>query len=108
MEDLTTLRIDLGINAQKIAQQVMIHNENIESQITKGIEKGLESIMSEDNFIDAVARATQNEVDKILRDTLVSWEFRKKISQKLQEKVECEIDKYSEGLANKLMETLSD
>ena len=33
MENMTTLKVDLGINAQQIAQQVMIHNKAIEEQI---------------------------------------------------------------------------
>ena len=39
MENMTTLRVDLGINAQKIAQQVMINNRHIEEQIACGIQK---------------------------------------------------------------------
>lgn len=107
MEDITTLRIDLGISAQKIAQQVMIHNENIESCITKGIELGLNELMSEDNFVKAVASATKREVDKILSETLTSWELRRKISEQINNKVEDKISEYSDALAVKLIESLN-
>jgi len=36
MNELVNIRLELGINAQKMIQQVQLHNGNVESQIAKG------------------------------------------------------------------------
>ena len=59
MENTTTMKIDLGIQAQQIASQVMVHNESIQTQIIKGIEQAIEEISDEDGFIEAVKESTK-------------------------------------------------
>ena len=44
MDNLTTIRLELGINAQKMIQQVQVHNETIEAEISKGVQMALEAI----------------------------------------------------------------
>ena len=54
MENQTSIRLELGINAQKFIQQVQLNNKVIEDQIQKGIELALNDIIENDNFIEII------------------------------------------------------
>lgn len=45
MEPLATIRLELGINAQKIISYFQTNNQQLEQVITKGIERALKEIL---------------------------------------------------------------
>ena len=59
MENQTSIRLELGINAQKFIQQVQLNNKVIEYQIQKGIELALNDIVENDNFIEIIRESTK-------------------------------------------------
>jgi phage terminase small subunit len=106
MENLTRITLELGINAQKIIQQVQIHNKNIESEITKGIEMALEEMMTANNFVDMIKESTKKEIENIAKNALVSWELKNKIQQLVNEKVGKKLEEYADKIADKITESL--
>lgn len=106
MENMTTLRVDLGINAQKIAQQVMIHNEAIEIQISKGIQLALDEITVEENFISLVKEGTKQSILQSINEATNSWEFKRKVSDAINSKLENKINEYANEVAEKVFKDL--
>ena len=106
MRDLTTLRIDLGINAQQIAQQVMIENKHIEKQIAEGIQLALDELSNEDNFVQMIKEGTKNEIQRIIKQSVCSWELKSKIEKAVTEKMGEKINSYAENVADKILKNL--
>lgn len=106
MENTTTLRIDLGIQAQKIASQIMINNENIESQIIKGIQQALEELQREDNFVGLIKEKTKESINESIRFATNSWEFRDKLTKAITERLDFKIKEYADSVAEKVLKDL--
>lgn len=107
MENTTTIRLELGISAQKFIQQVQLHNGTIEDQIAKGIELALNDITDGDNFIQAVRENTKVELAKIVNHTVSSWQIRNQIEKLIAEKIGKKIEEYADKIAEKVTSTLS-
>lgn len=106
MENVTTLRIDLGINAQQIASQIMIHNKSIESQIIQGIEAGLKEITDSSGFVNYVKEGTKKAINDAISSATDSWEFRMKIQKAITERLDEKIKEYADGVAQKVLKDL--
>lgn len=106
MENFSTLRIDLGINAQKIASQLLINNKSIEDQVSIGIQKAVEEMTDQDVFVDYVKEGTKKAIQSSIDSTINSWEFRSKIQKAITEKLEEKIKEYADNVANKVLKDL--
>ena len=106
MENMTTLRVDLGINAQKIAQQVMINNKSIESQIAAGIQKAIDEITDEKGFIGHVKEGTKKAIKEAIHSATNSWEFKQKVTKAINERLEEKIKEYADSVADKVLKDL--
>jgi hypothetical protein len=106
MENMTTLRVDLGIDAQQIAQQVMINNRNIEQQITIGIQKAIDEMTDEDNFIEYIKQGTKDAIKRSINSATNSWEFKSKIESAINERLEEKIKAYADSVADKVLKDL--
>lgn len=106
MENLTHIRIELGISAQKYIQQMQINNELIEKQITKGIELALNDLLIEDNFVQNVREMTKLELRNIVNKAVLSWEVKNKISKLVEEKIGKKIETFADGIAEKVTQSL--
>lgn len=106
MNDITTLRIDLGISAQEIASQIMVNNHNIEKNIANGIQKAIDELSTEETFEEAVCMATKNAILKVVDDSILGWSFREKVSKIVNEKIDNAIGEYGEKLAEKVIRSL--
>lgn len=107
MENLATVNVELGINAQKFIQQVQLNNIEIESQISKGIELALEDITSGDNFIQVIRQNTKKELIDIVNKSVMSWEIRNKISKIVEQKIGEKIDLFANEIADKVTSSLN-
>lgn len=107
MEQLATIRLGLGINAQKMVQQVQLNNKIIEDQIEKGIQLALDDITKDDNFVEIIREQTKKELHDIIRKTTMSYEVRSKISKAVEEKLGERIDMFADKIADKISETLN-
>ena len=106
MEELTKIRLELGINAQKMIQQVQLNNKIIEDQIEKGIQLALDDISKDDNFIEVIREQTKKELHDIIRKTTMSYEVRSLISKAVETKLGDKIDAFAEKIVEKISETL--
>ncbi len=107
MENQTSIRLELGINAQKFIQQVQLNNKVIEDQIQKGIELALNDIVENDNFIEIIRESTKTELRGIVNKSVMSWEVRAKISKVVEAKIGEKIDQFADKIAEKVTASLS-
>lgn len=106
MEQLATIRLELGINAQKFIQQVQLHHGTIEEQIGKGIELALNDLCEGDNFVQSVREATKLELSKIVNKAAFSWETQNKIEKLVAEKISKKVEEYADKIAEKVTSSL--
>jgi len=106
MENLTTLRVDLGISAQKIMHQLMIHNENIEAVLQENIKRAFDDLTKESTFADLVYEGTKKEIQKIMVDTISDWKVRSKIREAIENAIDGKLDDYAKGISDKFIEDL--
>ncbi len=106
MDNLTTIRLDLGINAQKMMQQVHLNNKLIEDHIQRGIELALDDITKEDNLVEAIREATTNELISVVNQTVLSWELKNKISKIVEQKLGEKLEEYANTVVEKLTKDL--
>ncbi len=106
MNGTTVLKIELGISAQKIIQEIRINNESIEDQIAKGIELALNDLCEGDNFIQQIREATKNELALIVNRAVLSWEVKNKISKLVEEKIGQKVEQYADGIADRITQSL--
>lgn len=85
---------------------VTINNENIEQQISKGIEMAINDLMDEDNFVEKVREATKQELTSIVNKSVMSWEVKNSISKMISAKVNEKIEAYADQLANVITSNL--
>lgn len=104
MEALGTIRLELGINAQKMVQQVQLHNGTLESQIATGIELALKDLCEEDNFIETVRSATKVEIHKLVHGAVLRYDVRNAIEKALSQKIGQKIEEYADSVATKMIE----
>ena len=106
MDQLTSIKLELGINAQQIIQQVQINNKNIEEQVSKGIELALKDIVDGDNFIQMIREQTVTELSSIVSKSVMSWEVKNRITKLIEAKVMEKIEEYADNIAEKITSTL--
>ena len=106
MENGTHIRIELGIDARKIMQHVLIDNELIEDQLKKGIELALEDISKKDNFVEAIRQSTKNELNILLNQTFLKWEVKNKISKIIEDRIGEKINDYAEKFVESITKNI--
>jgi predicted ATPase len=107
MEGMTTLRLELGIDAQRIASQVMVNNRGIEENIANGIQRAIDTITEKENFEEMIANATYEAMQEVIKHTVGSWAIRQSIQKSLQAKIGDAVDRYGDSVAEKIMESLT-
>lgn len=105
--NLATIRLELGINAQKFIQRVQLHHGTIEEQIAIGIELALNDVCEGDNFIQAVRESTKDELAAIVKKTVLSWETQNKIEKLIAQKISEKVEQYAETIAEKVTASLN-
>jgi len=106
MEGISSLRIDLGIDAQQIARQVMINNRSIEKQVIIGIQQAIDELTEEDGFIHYVKEGTKKAIQDVIRSSTGSWEFQQKVKTAISERLDEKIREYADGVADKVLKDL--
>lgn len=106
MDNISKIRLELGINAQRYIQQIEINNQFIEDQISKGIELALDDIANSDNFIQMIRQNTVSELRDIVNKAVMSWEIRNKISKMVEEKIGEKLNAYADKIADRIVGSL--
>lgn len=106
MEQLGTIRLELGINAQKFIQQVQLHHGTIEEQIAKGIELALNDLCEGDNFVQSVRETIKLELSKIVNRSVLAYDTQRQIERLVAEKISKKIEAYADTIAEKITASL--
>lgn len=108
MEQMTQIKLELDINAQKMLQQVQIHNEHLESSIKAGIERALNEIFQGDNFEETIAELVKDEIQMTVKRACSDWALRHKIQDTISKSIEGKIDEVANGWAEKIVKSLGE
>lgn len=106
MNSHTTIKLELGIDARKIMQQVILDNHLLEEQILQGITSAIEEIQKDGGLVNVIKRAAVLELTDICSKHSFSWEIRNKISKLIEEKISKKIDEFAESIAEKITKDL--
>lgn len=106
MEQLATIRLELGINAQKFIQQIQLYHGTIEEQIAKGIELALNDLCEGDNFVQSVREATKLELSKIVNKAVFAYDTQRQIEKLVAEKISKKVEAYADTIAEKVTTSL--
>lgn len=106
MSNLATIRLELGIDAQRFVQQVQLHHGTIEEQIAKGIEFALNDLCEGDNFIQSVREATKLELFKVVNKAVFSYNTQIAIEKAVSEKISKKIEEYANKVAEQVTTNL--
>jgi methionine aminopeptidase len=107
MDNLTSIRLELGINAQKMIQHVQLHNEAIETQVEKGIQLALDELITNDNFVIMIKNETIKSLSDIVSKQVFSWELRNKISKMIEDKIAKKAEEYTDKIAEQITKSLN-
>lgn len=81
MRDITTLRIELGISAERLVSQMAIDNRQLESLLADGIKKGIEDLVKEDGMKAMIAQEVKETVRNTIREATTSYALKHKIHE---------------------------
>jgi len=105
---MTSVRIDLEISAKKILNHLVIKNETIEEQVSKGIQLAIDDLTKGDNFINHVRESTKVEIGRIIHSVVLSYDIRNKITKSVSDAIDKKIQCYSDKLADKIVNVIGD
>lgn len=103
---MTTIRLELGIDAQKFMQQVQIYNQGMEAEVSKGIQMALDEIIADDNFALLIKNRTKEAIENIAYKVVMSWEIKDAIYKMINERVNKKVEEYADRIAEKITKSL--
>ena len=104
---MTTIRLELGIDAQKFIQQVQIYNGSVQEQVEKGIELALNDLCEDDNLTEKIRETTKIELENLVHKVVLSWETKQKIEKIIYNKISEKIEQYADDIASKVTSSLN-
>lgn len=104
---MTTIRLELGIDAQRFIQMVQLQHGSVEEQIAKGIELALNDLCEGDNFVQLVRETTKTELSKIVNRAVCSREIHDRIEDVISEKIGQRIVAYANIVAERVTASLA-
>ncbi len=106
MENLATIRFELGINAQRLIAQYQSNNQDLEAVIAKGIERAFNEMLQDDNFEDHLVSVVKKEVGETLKKAVADWSIRHKIQDAIAKAIEGKIDTLATDWADKALKNI--
>jgi len=100
------IRLDLGIDARRMMQQVQLENKHLEEKISKGIELALNDLAEGDNFIEHVREQTKLELANIVNRAIMSFDVRQAVTKAINEKMAKKIEEYAEQISEQMIKKL--
>ena len=108
MEPLATIRLELGINAQRLISQFQTNNKQLEEVVTKGVERALKEVLEDDNFENIVVATVKEEIMQTVKNAASDWNVRHKIHEAISKAVEKKIDNAAAAWADKALKNLDE
>lgn len=102
----STLRIELGLSAQKIIQQMELNNQSLEEVIKKGVMQAFGEISKEENLQEMISAQTKIEIKNIVSNVVFDFQFKNKVREAIVEKMGKKIDEYANKIADQLTKNL--
>lgn len=102
MDNMVSLRIELGISAQRIIQQLTLDHKTIEEQVQKGVELALDELLEGDSLVNHIKRGTKQAFSEAINSVLVGWEFKSKMEEAIQKKMAEKIEEHANKIAAKI------
>jgi len=102
MDNLATVRIELGINAQRILAEYRTNNKNLEEAVENGIRAALDELVTDGKLEEIIKNETKAEFIKIVRQQIFKWELRLAIEKAVSEKLGKKIEEYAEIIAERV------
>lgn len=102
-----TFKIDLEINAQRIIQQVKLHNQSIEEQIEKGVLAAVKELSDNDGIANHVKELTIDGIKENVSWLLNGYVMQNKIQSIIEDKVKEKIGLYANNVAENILKELS-
>lgn len=106
MDNLATIKMELGLNVQRILSNFKTNNLQLENVITKGIERAISEMLEKDNFEDYIVDAVKEEVEKSIKQIAGNWILRHKIQEEMRKALDAKIDKLADDWSNKIIKNL--
>ena len=106
MQNTTSIRVELGISAQQLIQQVMIDNKHVEAQITEGLELALDDVLNKENFVEHIRQSARKEIEQTIKEAIGGWNVRQQIKKMIEIKLGEKLDAFAEKIADQLTEKL--
>ena len=100
------IRLDLGIDARRMMQQVQLENKHLEEQIEKGIQLALNDLAEGDNFIEHVREQTKLELANIVNRAIMSFEIKHAVTKAINEKMAKKMEEYAEQISEQMIKKL--
>lgn len=108
MRENTIIKIELGLAAQKIIQQLHFSNEVIERDIAAGIEKAFANLgVGTDAFIENVARTAEDAIHQAVIYSVNSWSVKSKIAESVEKAISDKLDGYCKKIADQVVKDFS-
>lgn len=107
MEHLNTVKLELGINAQRFMQQVMINNQKMEEQIEAGIKLALDEISNTENFTLLIKDKTIAAISSLVTEATFGWDLRKKIQKAIDDQIQQKINEFAEKVAQSVLKGMN-
>lgn len=108
MRDVTTLRLELGISADRLVSQVMIDNRQLEETLTAGIKKGIEELFANgaDGFEKMVAQQVKEEVLNTIKEASRAYALKHKIHEAIFNQLDERVNAIAKDWGDKLLTQL--
>ena len=95
-------KIELGVPAQRIIQQLQLNHKLIEEQIEKGVTEALTELAENNNLVKIVKQKTKEEVINIVHKAVLSYDLQNQIQKVIAGKIQSKIESYADSVVEKL------
>lgn len=106
MDSLATIKVDLGINAQRFVGQFMSNNKQLEEVISKGIDRALTELLTEENFEQIIVDNTKSEIMQVMKNAVSDWSVQYKLKEAVGKAVEKKIQLVADDWAEKALKNI--
>lgn len=103
----STIRLELGINAQKMIQQIQLNNHAIEESLEEGINLALKDLTEKDTLTEIIRQEAKAEILKIVRETVNGWELRTMLQDTVRKSLGDKMQEYADQVAEELTKSFS-
>ena len=103
MKEAVTINMELTIPSQKILHHLMLHNETIENEVQKGIQKAIDEL-SKDNYI--ADKVSEKVKDAVIHSISNNYQIKNDLTTMIKNKINIHLDAMIDNQLAKRVESL--